>query len=697
MLNTFYRLNSLEERENYNMNKEMNQLMEKVAESQIVSFDVFDTLLFRNVVKPTDIFKIVEKKYFNLKHKYIDFHDLRIEAECKARENSNEEDITLEEIYKQLEYIYNKDVELLKNLEIESEKEFLIANKDMKSVFDYCKRLGKTIYIISDMYLSTNIIKELLKINGYEDYDKIYVSSDLKHTKATSSIYKFIREENNIDKLTKWIHIGDNKQADVINAKLQGVEGYYYQRRLDMENIDNVKNLSDSICKAVQINMKNENKDKGYWYKFGIEYVFPVYIGFSKWILDLMMNKDNIYFLARDGYIPYTIYNKLRQGNKYFPEGKYLFASRRAYQYPHMLKIEKNIAIEILTAFNSNLGQKITLGEIFRNIGLNQTKYIDIINKFGINSFEETIEYGKSLHNVRKFLCYIWDDICVKLKEEELLLDSYFEKEKLKNYNCINIVDIGWRGSTQLAIKDLLCKNVQGYYFGTMENMYPQIMSESYGYAFDLGVTHERKTSVMDNVMMYELIFSAPHGSLIKFEQSGNGDINPVLKNVEGNSEIYNIIKDFQLGALDVVDKIIPYIDYIETISKEYSLDGFEEFIKRKNIKDLIEFSKISNSVGFGDSKDIKSYVDIVEIKEYELNKNLTFEKAKYSLWKNAMIIRDNEGRLFSIEEFDKDRFNKYIANKKLRLKDIVILLKKAINNPRKAITRLQYIIKECK
>ena len=41
---------------------DIEKIKSKVENYEIVSFDIFDTLLKRNVKKPTDVFKYVEKK-----------------------------------------------------------------------------------------------------------------------------------------------------------------------------------------------------------------------------------------------------------------------------------------------------------------------------------------------------------------------------------------------------------------------------------------------------------------------------------------------------------------------------------------------------------------------------------------------------------------------------------------------------------
>ena len=62
----------------------MHELMKLIDCYDIVSFDIFDTLLFRNISRPTDVFKTMNKdieEKFNLK----DFYDKRVECEMRAR------------------------------------------------------------------------------------------------------------------------------------------------------------------------------------------------------------------------------------------------------------------------------------------------------------------------------------------------------------------------------------------------------------------------------------------------------------------------------------------------------------------------------------------------------------------------------------------------------------------------------------
>ena len=65
----------------------LGKLIKKIDNCEVVSFDIFDTLIKRNCLKPHDIFKIVEFVYNeNNNDKVQNFSNLRKLAEKKARD-----------------------------------------------------------------------------------------------------------------------------------------------------------------------------------------------------------------------------------------------------------------------------------------------------------------------------------------------------------------------------------------------------------------------------------------------------------------------------------------------------------------------------------------------------------------------------------------------------------------------------------
>ena len=106
-----------------------NSIIDKLRQYEYVSFDIFDTLICRNVKNPTDIFSIIEKVGVEKFGRSVSgFKNNRIEAENRARIDSKREDITLDDIYAQLISNYNEEIlNWLKRKEIEIELRWLDA------------------------------------------------------------------------------------------------------------------------------------------------------------------------------------------------------------------------------------------------------------------------------------------------------------------------------------------------------------------------------------------------------------------------------------------------------------------------------------------------------------------------------------------------------------------------------------------
>lgn len=207
-------------------------IYEEIKKHDIISFDIFDTLLIRPYVKPTDLFLHIEKLY-----KIKGFYKNRIMAEKLARgKYIDYEDITLNQIYEEIDDKYK----LFKEIEIELEERILTTHKENKEIYDYALRIGKKIIIVSDMYLPKNAIEKILIKNNYTNYYKLYLSSDLMLTKDSSNLYKYIINDLNV-KPSTIIHLGDNYHSDFENARLYGIDTFFIEKIIDIFLKSNIR------------------------------------------------------------------------------------------------------------------------------------------------------------------------------------------------------------------------------------------------------------------------------------------------------------------------------------------------------------------------------------------------------------------------------------------------------------------------
>jgi len=168
----------------------------------INSFDVFDTLLARTVPHPHDIFSIVGKTY-----PYPGFRTLRILAESKSNG-------TIADIYKQFQILTGyHDIASLRAYELKMELEHTIP------IATNVMKLQDKDILISDMYLTEDDIRSLLKHHDITKFSKLYVFAGGKHH---GFAWEKLSKEYNI-----MHHTGDNMHSDVIMPARYGIRGVY--------------------------------------------------------------------------------------------------------------------------------------------------------------------------------------------------------------------------------------------------------------------------------------------------------------------------------------------------------------------------------------------------------------------------------------------------------------------------------------
>jgi glycosyltransferase involved in cell wall biosynthesis len=162
-------------------------LLSKIRKYDTVSFDLFDTLLTRPVLRPDDLFYFLDERYGKILGG--SFHDIRCLAERRLRERTKGE-VTLDGIYEEIKESLSldaADVEEIERAEIELEDEYLTVRESVKNLLDFARSLDKEIIITSDFYMGESIISPILKKRGIY-FDKLIISSDFGKTKAEGGL-----------------------------------------------------------------------------------------------------------------------------------------------------------------------------------------------------------------------------------------------------------------------------------------------------------------------------------------------------------------------------------------------------------------------------------------------------------------------------------------------------------------------------
>lgn len=286
------------------------EIIECIKPYPIITFDVFDTLIKRDVKCFRDIVNTMETEYMKTtgRHLPVWFLRERIHAPKRARRKYSKAEISLNDIY---DVLHCRDKELLAELECGTEIKFATKNPILYEVYEYCLKAGKKIYAISDMYLPTECIAQMLQKCGYK-LENVYVSQELNATKQTGKLFDLFLKENKY-KANQVIHIGDNLAADVYGAEKAGIQSVHIPNentRLHYSSANRHKSTAKNILYKY-INNRLDTLDSAE--RVGYEVLGPILYYFTSWIYKKTHKHDikNLFFLSRDGYLIMKAYEEL--------------------------------------------------------------------------------------------------------------------------------------------------------------------------------------------------------------------------------------------------------------------------------------------------------------------------------------------------------------------------------------------------
>lgn len=436
----------------------------------LVSFDIFDTLLLRGVSKPIDIFQIVWDK---AKEKGLclndlsssEFMKLRIEMERRARNKAINKEVMLEDIYAEFPDFIVSNINELKDLEIATEKEYCYVNFDIYELLIGLKKQGKSIVLLSDMYLSSKQIIELLTFNGVDVtyIDAIIVSSKEKLSKQSGELYdKLFEQFPNISK-EHMLHIGDNKISDYKKALENGIQAIHYdvipEKMNSIYDYERIRhNIPQkeilSLRKLVSFSSEFYNKDYGSNMKIafdlGASIIGPFLTNYISWVCDQLEKLDikRIYPFMREGYLLGELIKREVENRGSELLVKPIYISRKVTYLPSIEKVNREEIENMIGARNLTLGEAIDLMGLDRMELQHLNKFMDMKIKdthkitYENTNLKETIilEFLKP-QNIQKSETYI--------KEQRCLLNTYL-KQEIEDFHDIATIDIGFFGRIQM-------------------------------------------------------------------------------------------------------------------------------------------------------------------------------------------------------------------------------------------------------
>lgn len=562
----------------------INNVLEKSNDFEVISFDIFDTLLTRLFECPIDLFAYVENQLQVNNSNLKDFARNRLLAEAQIRDilhrQKNRDEVTLDEIYDYLFDTNKYDKNLLnkaKKLELIAEIDSNISIEDNKKLILELKKLGKKIIFVSDIYLSKQFIETLLEKNHLNLYDELYVSSDLLSSKHSGRIWKYVLENNTGYKI---LHIGDNKVADVIQPRKFHINTYHYKRFLGQRRLgaqlcqeivpfslmNKVYHLTNGIY-----SLKEFNEDS-FWNGLGETLGALILYSYTSWLKKHIKKNEinHIYFCARDAQLIQKVWQLLDLDKECNTTSSYLYLSRKVLRFPtYYIELKQNgkLSSDSLTSIvNESLQHTDTYITYFNRLGIDAQDILNtnFVQKFG--SIKNAFDF-KKIDKLKIFIQKELTSILLKKFEEEYTESiEYFKQEGLFEVNKkIAIIDLGWSGSIQLALSKFrshmgIESKIYGFYYGLFGQTASGRLYKNgpmKAAFFNIFSSISEKKLYQNCVNILENLHSADHETTIGYKKDEK-DIYPCLKDDKNSIYIEQYLKKisiFQKGVLSTIEK----------------------------------------------------------------------------------------------------------------------------------------------
>lgn len=501
----------------------LEELKNKILLNDVISFDIFDTLLVRSCLFPSDVFGIVERtlnEKINLK---LNFTEIRISAEKKGLIKFGDK-MTIHNVYEiiQSHVKFNpKIINQIKELELETEIKLAQERTEVLEAFKYAKKQKKQIVLTSDMYYPKEYMQKILNKIGIKDGFEIVVSCDIAKSKYRGNLWDYyIQKYSGLSIL----HIGDDCFSDIEQAQKRNINTFQIPSSSELFNTSSLcklskykMNLQDRILMGHLIAKCFNNPFKDYNEHiidnlFNVGYLFygPLILNYVVWLVRncLEQNITKILFIARDGYILQKLFNHLKCKTI---EGIYFYTSRRALSVSTI----KNEA-DIINVFNTFfVSRKIMLKQFLNTaFGIAAKKDDELKDKFLFDLQKE--EVLNHIINTYK------ETILKNSKQEYNDYQKYISELNIEKGTRIGVINFVGAGVTQHFLEKLFSENILTvfYFLTKIEmkdiNIKPDSIHSLYGDY--LSSYTDNSNYLIRHFLTAEAVFSSPDEQFIKFK-----------------------------------------------------------------------------------------------------------------------------------------------------------------------------------
>jgi len=447
---------------------------------RLVVFDIFDTLITRPLIDPEST-----KRWVAIRLGRPEYPTRRHAAEAELRARS-ERDVGLAAIcaeYVRLFGDQDGDATTLQSTEEAVEQALAGPRAGYAELPSLARRAGKRVVLASDMFLSEAHLRRMLQQCGITDFDGLYVSSEVGVRKSGGGMYHHILKREQVMP-QQALMVGDHPVSDQqipsgLGMNVMGLEGLRalaeqsprfapWQARALAEDAATelwIGLIAQRFFGAAGhgLSLDRAALTQGGRANIGYAITGPLLVAFSEWLHDQLIADqiDRLYFLSREGQLMQAVF-ELLYGGQNTPSTHYLVVSRRAMTVP-MVQTREDIHDIARATYLPNSVEEF----IYRRYGLR----LDAARLAELDSLwpqgRKVAVSGGRIDHLIPLLDALAPEILAIARHEEPAMRGYLEEIGLKAPGTIAVVDVGYSGSIQARLCEMVQRPVNGYYMVT--------------------------------------------------------------------------------------------------------------------------------------------------------------------------------------------------------------------------------------
>jgi predicted HAD superfamily hydrolase len=577
--------------------------------NRVYSFDVYDTLLTRPLLRPTDLFYVVgtmlESK--NSDYSPTAYKIARQQAEKLARKSKKpRDDCNFADIFTNFEELIKWDISKVAAMNAELELERNMVRPVVSNVKTVRKLAasGEKVIFLSDMYLPGDFIWELICSHIVScKRDSVLVSGDLGFAKYSGRLFKHVLDLYDITP-KQLQHFGDNEHSDFRVPRKLGIDAHIYKdsRSNRYESLPRPQEkqpfwLSNSIgiSKACRLATANNNATIS---KIACNVVGPILTAFVKWVLNNARANgiERLYFVSRDGQIFQKIAAVIRDDDD--PECRYLYGSRQAWFLPSVFEpTSESLEWAWIT------GMSRTGNDILRRLDIDTRETYAILERNGLKKDDLDQSFNDvDFEQFKKIILnpLISDFIIERARHQRTITQSYLRQEGLLDSINWAIVDVGWTLKCQQSLRLILedagyNEKVCGYYFGVVNDHVPiDKCGQCNPFVTPPGSDLESRFNAkwffkLSTILLIEHLFTiADHPTVSKYREM-NGRFEPIYKYEVQNEKVIALGREMHEAIIHYAKEINLHssIDAGSKTFSEYAFLQMRKFCMKPDFDDV--------------------------------------------------------------------------------------------------------------